>query len=203
MNTGLCIRSPSGTVGDNVRTSVALVDATAGAVAGGMAGIALTTVPASDRGTAFGTAVRRRVHAGNPIGVIHVHALVGPSVTGSVERRQAARRSRKAGKSVTGSGPPNAGTCSADAGASASAPASGRCIGDSPALIDTDIDAADLRHVTEPVAMGQIEKVIRRPVEVIGEVRDLLVQLRGRPDQDSPRRSPAPGPCASTWLIRS
>src|SRR5690606_20888482 len=45
----------------------------------------------------------------------------------------------------------------------------------------------------EPPAHGvlEIEDVVQRPVEVVGHVRDLLVQAVGVGGHDPPRRSPA------------
>jgi hypothetical protein len=53
------------------------------------------------------------------------------------------------------------------------------------------IEPTDLLDVAAPIGMLEIEQWIEPPVEVKGDVRDLLVELVGRVRHDSPRRPPA------------
>src|SRR4051812_15144331 len=55
----------------------------------------------------------------------------------------------------------------------------------------TGVDAGDLLHVPETLRMLEVEDVVVRPVEVVGDVRDLLVDPVSRVRHDSPRRPPA------------
>jgi hypothetical protein len=41
--------------------------------------------------------------------------------------------------------------------------------------LDPGVDASDVVDVGQPVGVLQIEQGVQRPVQVVGEVRDLLV----------------------------
>lgn len=194
----------AGMTGSCDSTSTAGVD-----IGTGTATTGAMSASAADARSASRLPPRRRVvHAAATTGVMHVHALAGRDAASRAGARQAAKRSRNASGSVTGSAAPSTGrTGATDRQPRADSEAPDRTSGCatclSPALVDPDIDAPDLCHVAEPVPVDQIQQGIRRPVEVVGEIGDLLIQPLSRPDQDSPRRSPAPGPAGSTLLIRS
>src|SRR5262249_11625917 len=61
----------------------------------------------------------------------------------------------------------------------------------SPPLTDRSVNLRYLADVPTPLRVLHIEDVVRSPVEMEGDVRDLLVQRVGRVRHDSPRRPPA------------
>src|SRR5262249_11705108 len=67
----------------------------------------------------------------------------------------------------------------------------GHIAGSPPSLAGPGVDPGDLGGVPEPVGVFQVEDLVQRPMEVVSEVRDLLVQPVGRVRHDSPRRPPA------------
>ena len=52
------------------------------------------------------------------------------------------------------------------------------------------VDPADVVDVHHTVGVFQVEQGVQRPVQVVGEVRDLLLQAVGRVRDYSPRRLP-------------
>lgn len=60
-----------------------------------------------------------------------------------------------------------------------------------PNLVHPGVDARDLLDVTGALGVGEAEDLRSRPVEVVGDVRDLLVETVGPVRHDSPRRLPA------------
>ncbi len=69
-------------------------------------------------------------------------------------------------------------------------------ISDSPLPL---VEPGDLLDVPLSFAVFQIEQFVERPVEVISEVRDLLVEALGRVRHDSPRRPPARSTAKCSW----
>jgi hypothetical protein len=74
------------------------------------------------------------------------------------------------------------------------------------------IDRCDLADETLAVGMLELQDVVKRPMQVVGNVRNLLVQPLGRVRQDPPRRSPAistvnswlhAGQVTAVWLVPS
>ena len=68
-------------------------------------------------------------------------------------------------------------------------------------LVRPLIECGDLLHPAAAIGVLEIHDLLRRPVEVIGDVRYLLVQLNEGVAEDSPgRESPAaaPGPCSAS-----
>src|SRR5690242_18914111 len=61
----------------------------------------------------------------------------------------------------------------------------------SPSLAHPGVDPGDLGDVGQPVGVFEVEDVVEGPVQVVGDVRDFLVQPVGRVRHDSPRRPPA------------
>src|SRR5437899_7050177 len=61
----------------------------------------------------------------------------------------------------------------------------------SPAPVLALVDPLDLPHEALPQGVLEVEDLVERPVEVIGDVRDLAVEAVGRVRHDSPRRPPA------------
>ena len=62
-----------------------------------------------------------------------------------------------------------------------------------------DVDPADLVDQSLPHRVLQVEDRVERPVEVVGDVRDLLPEAVGRVRQDPPGASPAMS-TANSWL---
>ena len=59
------------------------------------------------------------------------------------------------------------------------------------AVVQPSVDLGYLVDETGPEGMLQIEDVVHPPVQVVGDVRDLLVESVGRVRQDRPSTSPA------------
>ena len=57
--------------------------------------------------------------------------------------------------------------------------------------INPHVDTPDFLDEPLPYGMFEVEDVVERPVEVVGEVRGLLVEALGRVRHDSPGASPA------------
>lgn len=55
---------------------------------------------------------------------------------------------------------------------------------------DAGVEGTDLADESLTLRMLEVEDVLPGPVQVVGDVRDLLVQPIGRVRQDSPRRPP-------------
>ena len=69
----------------------------------------------------------------------------------------------------------------------------------SPPSFDPLVDPSDLPGKSLTLVMLEIEQVVERPVEMEGDVRDLLVDPVGRVRHYSPRRPPATS-TANSWL---
>ena len=74
------------------------------------------------------------------------------------------------------------------------------------------VDTRDLVDEAPAIGMLEIEDLLEPPVEVVGDVRGLLVELVRPVRQDPPRRSPAistlnswlqAGQLTATWLVPS
>ena len=79
-------------------------------------------------------------------------------------------------------------------------------------LVQAAVDRRDLVDEALPVRVLEREDLVERPVEVVGHVRDLLVEPFGCVRQDPPRRSPAistvnswlhAGQVTAAWLMPS
>src|SRR5512139_3910620 len=62
------------------------------------------------------------------------------------------------------------------------------------------VDPADLLDEAQPQGVLEVEDRVHRPVEVIGDVRDLLEQAVGRVRHDSPRRCSHATSPGNAWL---
>src|SRR5512139_2030450 len=62
------------------------------------------------------------------------------------------------------------------------------------------VDPADLLDEAQPQGVLEVEDRVHRPVEVIGDVRDLLEQAVGRVRHDSPRRCSPATSTVKAWL---
>lgn len=88
----------------------------------------------------------------------------------------------------------------------------GQAHGGSVLLVQPAIDRRDLADEALPVGVLELEDLVERPVQVVGDVRDLLVEAVGRVRQDPPRRSPAistvnscrqAGQATAAWVVPS
>src|SRR5262245_33835074 len=71
---------------------------------------------------------------------------------------------------------------------------------DSCLLGQAPVDAADLVHEPQPQGVLEIEDRVHRPMEVVGDVRDLFEQPVGRVRHDSPRRCSPATSTVNAWL---
>ncbi len=69
----------------------------------------------------------------------------------------------------------------------------------SPAFVDAGVDPRYLPHPLLTFAVGEVENVLTLPMEVIGDVRDLLPQPGKRVRHDSPRRPPERSTSNDPW----
>ncbi|GGP52564.1 hypothetical protein GCM10010231_24520 [Streptomyces sindenensis] len=69
----------------------------------------------------------------------------------------------------------------------------------SPAFVDAGVDPRYLPHPLLTFAVGEVENVLTLPVEVVGDVRDLLPQPGKRVRHDSPRRPPERSTSNEPW----
>jgi hypothetical protein len=56
--------------------------------------------------------------------------------------------------------------------------------------VDRGVDPSDVVEVGQPVGVFQVKQGVQRPVQVVGEVRDLFMEAVGRVRDYSPRRLP-------------
>lgn len=69
----------------------------------------------------------------------------------------------------------------------------------SPAFVDAGVDPRYLPYPLLTFAVGEIENVLTLPMEVVGDVRDLLPQPGKRVRHDSPRRPPERSTSNDPW----
>nr|WP_165891102.1 hypothetical protein [Streptomyces globisporus] len=69
----------------------------------------------------------------------------------------------------------------------------------SPAFVDAGVDPRYLPHPLLTFAVGEVENVLTLPMEVVGDVRDLLPQPGKRVRHDSPRRPPERSTSNDPW----
>ncbi|USC51837.1 hypothetical protein K7395_09150 [Streptomyces filamentosus] len=69
----------------------------------------------------------------------------------------------------------------------------------SPAFVDAGVDPRYLPHPLLTFAVGEVENVLTLPMEVVGDVRDLLPQPGKRVRHDSPRRPPERSTSNEPW----
>ncbi|SBU91921.1 hypothetical protein YW5DRAFT_03773 [Streptomyces sp. Ncost-T6T-1] len=69
----------------------------------------------------------------------------------------------------------------------------------SPAFVDAGVDPRYLPHPLLTLAVGEVENVLTLPMEVVGDVRDLLPQPGKRVRHDSPRRPPERSTSNEPW----
>ncbi len=69
----------------------------------------------------------------------------------------------------------------------------------SPAFVDAGVDPRYLPHPLLTLAVGEVENVLTLPMEVVGDVRDLLPQPGKRVRHDSPRRPPERSTSNDPW----
>ncbi|NED04901.1 hypothetical protein G3I55_24920 [Streptomyces sp. SID6648] len=69
----------------------------------------------------------------------------------------------------------------------------------SPAFVDAGVDPRYLPHPLLSLAVGEVENVLTLPMEVVGDVRDLLPQPGKRVRHDSPRRPPERSTSNEPW----
>ncbi len=69
----------------------------------------------------------------------------------------------------------------------------------SPAFVDAGVDPRYLPHPLLAFAVGEVENVLTLPMEVVGDVRDLLPQPGKRVRHDSPRRPPERSTSNDPW----
>src|SRR6476646_8809479 len=67
-------------------------------------------------------------------------------------------------------------------------------------LSESLVDPADLVDEPQPERMLEVEDRVHRPVEVVGDVRDLFEQSVGRVRHDSPRRCSPATSTVNPWL---
>lgn len=69
----------------------------------------------------------------------------------------------------------------------------------SPAFVDAGVDPRYLPHPLLTFRVGEVENVLTLPMEVVGDVRDLLPQPGKRVRHDSPRRPPERSTSNEPW----
>ncbi|CAM5412359.1 hypothetical protein SCALM49S_05090 [Streptomyces californicus] len=69
----------------------------------------------------------------------------------------------------------------------------------SPAFVDAGVDPRYLPHPLLTLRVGEVENVLTLPMEVVGDVRDLLPQPGKRVRHDSPRRPPERSTSNDPW----
>ncbi|GAB2909180.1 hypothetical protein GCM10027028_01220 [Streptomyces sundarbansensis] len=69
----------------------------------------------------------------------------------------------------------------------------------SPDFVDAGVDPRYLPHPLLTLAVGEVENVLTLPMEVVGDVRDLLPQPGKRVRHDSPRRPPERSTSNDPW----
>lgn len=69
----------------------------------------------------------------------------------------------------------------------------------SPAFVDAGVDPRYLPHPLLTLRVGEVENVLTLPMEVVGDVRDLLPQPGKRVRHDSPRRPPERSTSNEPW----
>ena len=69
----------------------------------------------------------------------------------------------------------------------------------SPTSLGSGVHPSDVVDVPEPVGVLQVEQGVQRPVQVVGQVRDLLLQAVSRVRGYSPRRLPDKSMVNSWW----